>query len=206
MAAWISGSAPIAPQSLLEVGPALGRVCYETIKLNPSLADVTVVEPSQRLGNGFRKLLMEGQVVRFPYIKSLKELNYLEVDTHNIADECRHVTFDILNSPLVMDTLSRQFDWVFCLNVIDNATDPLEIVRAVQQATKVGGVLALASSYQWSKQYLDDFSGSVDVINEYFDGAWRRVVETDFDYKFRYHERYTQIFSSHSVMYKKVAE
>lgn len=105
-----------------------------------------------------------------------------------------------------MDTLSYQFDWVFCLNVIDNATNPLEIVRAVQQATKVGGVLALASSYQWSKQYLDDFSGTVDDINAYFDGAWRRVGETDFDYKFRYNERYTQLFSSHVVMYKKVTE
>lgn len=206
VAKWISASAPPSPQSLLEIGPALGRVCYETIRLNPSITNVTLVEPSKRLRDGFRKILIDGQSVTFPYIYSLKELRYMDIDSRSITNECRRVTFDILDSPLVMDTLSRQFDWVFCLNVIDNATNPLEIVRAVQQATKVGGVLALASSYQWSKQYLDDFSGTVDDINAYFDGAWNRVDETDFDYKFRYNERYTQLFSSHVVMCKKVTE
>lgn len=206
VAQWISANATVAPQSLLEIGPALGRVCYETIQCNPSLTDITVVEPSQRLRDGFRRLLMEGQSTRFPYIKSLKELNEMEVDTQTIANSCRHVTFTVLDTPLVADTLSRQFDWVFCLNVIDNATNPLEIVRATQQATRQGGVLALASSYQWSKQYLNDFSGTADDINTYFDSGWRKLAETDFDYKFRYNERYTQLFSSHAVIYQKVTE
>ena len=36
--------------------------------------------------------------------------------------------------------------------------------------------------------------------------GWRKLAETDFDYKFRYNERYTQLFSSHAVIYQKVTE
>ena len=40
---------PLHPENMLEVGGSLGRTCYELIKLNPSLSEITVVEPSQRL-------------------------------------------------------------------------------------------------------------------------------------------------------------
>ena len=79
-------------------------------------------------------------------------------------------------------------------------------LTAVVLTQPTHGVLALASSYQWSKQYLDDFSGTADDINTYFDSGWRKLAETDFDYKFRYNERYTQLFSSHAVIYQKVTE
>lgn len=193
------------PKDMLEIGPALGRTCHQTLQNFPSIASVTVVEPSKRLLNGFRRLLVEGQTTSFPYIHSLREFKSLEVDTRRIADECRHVDFTLINEPMQSNTITGQFDLVYCLNVLDQITSPIEIVGAAKICTKHNGVLALACSYQWSKKYLEKPQDMVGDINEYFDASWERLGETHLEYRFRFNERFSQLFCVHVVLYRKRA-
>ena len=74
------GSENLSPKSLLEVGPALGRNCYELITSIPSINSATLVEPSHRFLSNLKQLLMDGGECDFHYIKSLKEQKYLGVD------------------------------------------------------------------------------------------------------------------------------
>ncbi|MGB4249030.1 MAG: hypothetical protein WBJ75_15060 [Pseudohongiellaceae bacterium] len=192
-------------QDMLEIGPALGRTCYQTLQRFPSIKNVTVVEPSKRLIESFRKLLVEGQLASFPYIHSLRELRRIDVDSRKIADDCGHVEFTLINEPMQSDTVTRQFDLVYCLNVIDQASTPAEIVNAATACTKTTGILVLACSYQWSEKHLQNLEDAVSDINQYFDSSWEKIAETNFDYKFRYNERFSQLFCSHVVMYRKIA-
>lgn len=194
-----------ASQDMLEIGPALGRTCYQTLQRFPSITNVTVVEPSKRLIESFCKLLVEGQLTSFPYIYSLRELRHIDVDSRRIADDCKHVEFTLINEPMQSDTVSRQFNLVYCLNVIDQAATPAEIVNTAMACTKITGVFVLASTYQWSKKYLKNLEEAVSDINEYFDSSWEKIAETDFDYKFRFNERFSQLFCSHVVIYRKMA-
>lgn len=194
-----------SPQNMLEIGPALGRTCYQTLQHFSSITNVTVVEPSKRLLDRFRELLVEGQLTSFPYIHSLREFKYIDIDSRRIADECSHVDFMLINEPMRSDTISKQFDLVFCLNVIDQAATPTEIVNAAMACTKIDGVLVLATTYQWSKKHLQNLEEVVNDINEYFDASWEKLAETNVDYKFRFNERFSQLFCSHVVIYKKLA-
>jgi uncharacterized membrane protein YvbJ len=76
-------------------------------------------------------------------------------------------------------------------------------VEALHNATKSGGIVVLSCSYQWSKKHLNDFKEAVDDINDYFNTGWQKVGESEFDYKFRFNERYALLFLSHVVVYKK---
>ena len=193
----------ISPKDLLEVGPALGRVCYETVKAFSSLSKVVLVEPSHRLISGLERLLLNGGKTSFPYIYSLHQLNRISVDTSVIADECEHVNFKLIRSPMTEALVREEFDLVYCLNVIDNSSSPSMIVESIKRATKNNGVLVLGCTYQWSKNHLQNLNEAVDDINEYFDASWEKLDEAEFDYKFRYNERYSNLFSSHVVIYKK---
>lgn len=192
------------PTNLLEIGPALGRTCYETLRLHPSIIDVTVVEPSNRLLDGFRRILIDGgQRTAFPYIHSLTELGSMEVDTSSVTRECRQAAFTLMNEAMTQHTISEQFDRVYCLNVIDNANNPMEIVQAAQRCTKPGGALILACTYQWSKKFLESPADMPRDINELFDSSWVCLGESKFEYKFRFNERFWRTFSSHIVIYEK---
>lgn len=190
------------PQSMLEIGPALGRTCHQTLQNFPSITSVTVVEPSKRLLSGFRRLLVEGQITSFPYIHSLREFKSLEIDTRTIADECRHVDFTLINEPMQSNTITGQFDLVYCLNVLDQVASPVEIVSAAKACTKHNGALVLACSYQWGKKYLEKPQDMVGDINEYFDASWEKIGETNLEYKFRFNERFSQLFCVHVVLYR----
>lgn len=191
------------PSSLLEIGPALGRTCYETLKNFPTITNVTVVEPSCRLLDGFRRLLIDGGISTFPYIYSLSELRQIKVDSSQIAKESEGVAYTLINAPLQQDTLQDQFDLVYCLNVIDSASKPSLIIDEAMAATAPNGVLVLACKYQWSKKLIDNPEEMVSDINSYFDETWEKLGETQIEYRFRFNERYSRLFLPHVVMYKK---
>lgn len=192
------------PENMLEVGVSLGRICYELIKLNPSLSEITVVEPFQRLLSCFKKIIIDGGEYDFSYIKCVNELERLSIDTRKLSQECKHIRFECINKPFVIDTLSNQYDMVLCLNVLDQCESPTMIVNGLMERTKPNGILALSCSYQWSKKHLSDFSEAIDNINDYFSSSWLKIEESEFNYKFRFNERYSRMFLSHVVVYKKL--
>ncbi|WP_324733713.1 hypothetical protein [Pseudomonas paeninsulae] len=88
----------ISPETVLEVGPALGRNCYELVKKYADIKSVTVVEPSQRLLSNFKRILIDGSGCEFPYIKSASELESLYFQTESITKDCSHINFSLIKA------------------------------------------------------------------------------------------------------------
>lgn len=194
-----------APTTVLEVGPALGRNCYELLKSFPTIESITVVEPSRRLLSNFRQILIDGQECEFPYIKSINELGCFVFDAASIAKSCAHVDFTLLEKPFVSGLVRGSFRLVTCLNVLDQCESPNILVDALKASTAPDGVLFLSCSYQWSKKHMKDESEAVDDINEYFGEGWEKLAEDEHEYRIRFNERYSLLFLSHVVGYKKIA-
>ncbi len=192
-----------APRSLLDIGTALGRNCYEAVQLFDSIEHVTVVEPSEIFMRSFQKLFLEAGPHSFPYVYSLADLRYIDLDTNGIFESCSHVNFDCIQAPMDKQSVSSEHDLVYCLNVLDQCSNPTEIVEAAMASTKQGGILAMSCSYQWSKKHLMNFDEVVNNINCYFNDSWELVREAEIDYKFRFNERFSQSFLCHTVLYRK---
>ena len=88
--------------------------------------------------------------------------------------------------------------------MLDQCESPANIVSGLQKATRSGGLLFLSCSYQWSKKHLIRSSEITRDINEYFDEGWTKIAEDEHEYKHRVNDRYSQLFLSHIVGYKKI--
>lgn len=194
----------ITPINALEVGAALGRNSYELVTNIPSISSVTIVEPSQRLLSNFKQILIDGANCEFPYIKSLNELGYLDFDASSIAKACDHVAFTLIETPFEHGVVTEGFDLAVCLNVLDQCESPNTLVDALKEATALNGVLVLSCTYQWNKKHLKEESEAVNDINDYFSEGWKKLSEAEHEYKMRFNERYSLLFLSHIVAYKKV--
>ncbi|GLQ74047.1 methyltransferase domain-containing protein [Vibrio penaeicida] len=197
-------NANISPETFLEVGVALGRNCYELAQRLPSIRSVTAVEPSQRFISNFKHLLIDGGPCDFPYIKGLGDRGFLQFDAAPIASTCSHIDFNLIESTFETGTVQDKFDLCVCLNVLDQCESPKNIVSALMDATKLDAILVLSCTYQWNKKHLKDENEAVDDINEYFGEAWEKLSEDEVEYKLRVNERYSYLFLSHVVIYKKV--
>nr|WP_275440585.1 SAM-dependent methyltransferase [Vibrio sp. Of7-15] len=195
----------INPINALEVGAALGRNSYELVTNIPSISSVTVVEPSHRLLSNFKQILIDGTKCEFPYIKSLEELGYLDFDVSTIAKSCDHVSFTLVETPFEPGVVTKEFDLTVCLNVLDQCESPKILVNALIDATAFNGVLVLSCTYQWNKKHLKEESEAVNDINDYFGDGWEKLSEDEHEYKIRFNERYSLLFLSHIVAYKKVS-
>ncbi|MBW3695503.1 SAM-dependent methyltransferase [Vibrio sp. T187] len=193
------------PKNVVEVGPALGRNCYELISNISTINAVTVVEPSKRLLSNFKQILIDGTQCKFPYIKSLKEQGYLDFDASSIASACAHVDFTLIEAPFEHGVVTKKFGLVTCLNVLDQCESPKTLVEALMDATTLNGVLVLSCTYQWSKKHLKEANEAVDDINEYFGKGWEKLSEDENEYKIRVNDRHSLLFLSHIVAYKKIA-
>ncbi|MDF5544245.1 SAM-dependent methyltransferase, partial [Vibrio parahaemolyticus] len=89
----------VQPYSLLEVGAALGRNYYELVQRLPNLKEATLVEPSNRLMDGLKQLLIEEQRVELTYLHDVNTLNTLEVENRDIVQKCAHVDLTLINQP-----------------------------------------------------------------------------------------------------------
>ncbi|MGY3914045.1 SAM-dependent methyltransferase [Aeromonas australiensis] len=194
----------INPIGALEVGAALGRNSYELVTNIPSISSVTVVEPSHRLLSNLKQILIDGTKCEFPYIKSLKELGCLDFDASTIAKACDHVSFTLIEAPFEPGVVKKEFDLTVCLNVLDQCESPKTLVNALMDATAFNGVLVLSCTYQWNKKHLKEESEAVNDINDYFGEGWAKLSEDEYEYKIRFNERYSLLFLSHIVAYKKV--
>lgn len=201
----VLGYENLSPKTVIEIGPALGRNSYELISNIPSINSVTAVEPSQRLLSNLKKILIDGAKCNFPYIKSLDELGIFEFDSSSIAEKCAHVDFTLIEAPFSHGVVDDHFDLTLCLNVLDQCESPKGLVEALKNATALNGVLVLSCTYQWNKKHLKVESEAVDDINDYFGEGWVQLSEDENEYKVRFNERYSLLFLSHVVAYKKIS-
>ncbi|CAG5131723.1 unnamed protein product [Candidula unifasciata] len=54
-----------------------------------------------------------------------------------------NVEYDMLDLCCPSDLPSKQYDWVYCVNVIHDVPDPLEALKTVRKLTKPGGVFTM---------------------------------------------------------------
>ncbi|KLV08930.1 hypothetical protein ABT56_01610 [Photobacterium aquae] len=193
-----------SPRSFLEVGPALGRVSYELSRSYPSLEEGWVVEPSHRLMTHFRRLLLNAEGYYFPFIESLHRQGSIHLNTAPLVRDCQHVSFHCIESRYDHNSIPTPVDITICLNVIDQCESPSLIVDALKEDTRHGGIVFLANTYQWQKKHLKEASEAVNDINQYFtEDGWQPLEEAEIPYHFRFNERFSKLFLSHVVAYRK---
>lgn len=196
--------ASISPETILEVGPALGRNCYELIKHSADIKSITVVEPSHRLLSNFKQILVDGNGCDFTYINSVNKIGSFHFRTASISRECSHIEFCLIEAPFERGVVEEKYDLAICLNVLDQCESPNDVVNALKEATAINGILVLSCSYQWNKKHIKNELEAVDDINDYFGVGWEKLSEDDNEYRIRFNERYSLLFLAHIVAYRKV--
>lgn len=194
-----------APNSVLEIGPALGRNCYNLVSSFPSINEITVVEPSARFLSNFKDILIGGCGCDFHYIKDVNDLGVIWFDTISIAKECSHIKFSLLDQAFGHSVVKEKHDLTICLNVLDQCESPTSVMEALKLATLKDGILVVSCSYQWNKKHLVNKYEAVDDINAYFDEGWVKLSEDEHEYRLRFNDRYSKLFLTHVVAYKKLS-
>jgi len=162
-----------------------------------------VVEPSERLLSNFKKILIDGNGCEFFYIKSLNEIERFYFETASVAAACSHVDFHLIDVPFGKGVVDKLHDLTVCLNVLDQCDSPWLVVEGLKQCTVLSGVLVLSCSYQWNKKHLKNKREAVDDINDYFGDGWEKLAEDEHEYKIRFNDRYSKLFLTHIVAYRK---
>ncbi|MDB6062592.1 MAG: hypothetical protein JWM78_2695 [Verrucomicrobiaceae bacterium] len=193
----------VAAENLLEIGPSLGRTCYELITANNSLKKITVIEPSQILLKHFKNIITSGGQHEFPAITNFRQLGQVTFDANPVTRACSNIDFSFIESPIDAPLSLEAFDVTVCLNVLDQCGSPLAIVETLQRNTRCGGLVALSCTYQWDKKHVKDFMQTRSDISDYFSPRWEKVADANFEYRFRTNERYASTFLSHLVIFKK---
>jgi hypothetical protein len=205
-----------APERLLEIGTALGRGFYEICLRTPSLRSATLIEPSQNFAGTFERLFRGSVLNRYPVLRGNSEIIDVPFNSERLRETVRHVDFSLVNTSHEEMGNVGLFDLVMCLNVIDNATEPLALVDRLKTHTAPGGLLALSTTYAWSTKYLGTAAqlaaGIVEPVSEsptrnittLFGKGWTLVSETNVEFKVRRTERFWRSFLSHLAVFQKV--
>ncbi len=194
----------LKPMSMLEVGPALGRSCYELAKVLPTLQEAVLVEPSQLFFADLQNILLYGNTIDLLQVKGKHDTASITFNTASIAAACEHIDLELINDSLDEVSPAQYHDLVICLNVIDQCEHPSRLMQQIKDRVKPGGLLYLSCTYQWQKKLIAVEKEAIDDINEYFEPAgWKLWGENELEYKLRYHERFAHAFLSHGVIYQK---
>ncbi len=195
----------LQPQSLAEVGPSLGRACYELVKGLPTLKQVELTEPSALFFDDLVDILSHGKGLDLLYVKGKHDVGRLAFDTRPTAASCQHLQMVFNNHSLEANQHHSRHDLVMCLNVIDQCQQPGQVVQLLQQRVKPGGLLYLSCTYQWQKKLIAVEQEAIDDIKTCFAASkWQLLHENELEYKLRYHERFAHAFLSHGVIYQKL--
>lgn len=196
----------LSPKTYLEVGPSVGRVCFEVLGNINTFRQAVILEPSKKFLSVFENILIKGGKHTYRYISGLNQLEPIVFDSTELAKRLEHVEFDLINE--VCDRSSKimsypEFDLVVCLNVLDQCQSPVQTIETAQEKTKPGGLLAVSCSYQWQKKKMTNYNEKVSDISDYFSSDWKKIGENELEYHMRVNERFAQLFMSHVVIYQK---
>ncbi len=195
----------VHPQSLLEVGSALGRTYFEVCKKLKSLKVATLIEPSAHLAAGFKSIFSGAELVSIPTLKGNVDLQMVKMDTRPVQTACAGVDVALLQSDY--QSLSKSlgpFELTICSNVIDQCREPEQLVEFLKNSTAVGGTLVLSCTYQWQTKYIGNAVKQIKDINDLFGNEWQRLAETNIPFQLRANERHWKKFLSHILILNKI--
>jgi hypothetical protein len=196
----------LAPISLLEVGPALGRTSFELLHSVNSLKEVTFVEQSDKLHSNLQQIFT-GKVVKFPLIKDAKKLYYASLSLESVfsSDKLNDIKFDFINAEFDSSLVEKSYESVVCLNVLDQCSSPIKLLNALKSKVKIGGILCVSSTYQYPSNFLASGELELHNLTDCFDDDWGQLREINLDYKIRINHRCSNLFDSHLVIYQNLA-
>lgn len=194
----------VKPSIFLEVGPALGRTFFETVRVLSSIQKAFLIEPSQNLAFSLNQLIKVGGVNSYPVLKGNHELAEQRFNSDKIKADCSHVLTTIINLPFE-ETVNEvpTSDLVVCLNVLDQCHSPHELIEFLKEKTLSKGMLILSCTYQWQKKYLGSEEVPISDIKECFREGWKVLEEKNIPFSCRGNERYWQTFLPHVVIFQK---
>jgi SAM-dependent methyltransferase len=192
------------PSAFLEIGPALGRTFFETVRRLPSIQRAFLIEPSQNLALALNQLIKVGGVHSYPVLKGNHEFVERIFNSDQLKSICSHVDTTIVNLPFerTVDEAPTS-DLVVCLNVLDQCDAPHELIEFLKKSTITKGVLLLACTYQWQKKYLGSNFVPITDLKEYFKDGWKVLEETNVAFSCRGNERYWQTFLPQVLILQK---
>lgn len=199
--------AEVNPPRWLEVGSSTGRLFYELAKANPSVEQVTLIEPSGHLRAIFARIF-EGPPghAYFPVLKGHGERIEVRMDCTHARELRRKIDVRLIDRPFAeVESDLGEFDLVVCANVIDQCHEPLRLVKFLKRVCRPGGVVAVACTYQWQPKYRGLPSRPIKHLDELFRDPWVRRCEANLPFQVRVNERHWMTFLSHVVLYQSVS-
>lgn len=132
--------------SVLDVGCSVGRSSFELAK---HFAHVTGLDFSARFIQ-LANQLQQGNLVRYTLpiegeIMDFKQASLAELDLDKTAHKCEFLQQDAAN---IKPRLTG-YDMVFAADLLDRLYDPQAFLSQVHQRLNAGGLLWLASAYDW---------------------------------------------------------
>jgi putative 4-mercaptohistidine N1-methyltranferase len=138
------------PGRALELGCAVGRASFElathffqVIAVDLSSLFIDFARRLQHKGAGRYQLVDEGQIISDHRV-CLRQLN--------LFDTARRVEFFHQNAQQ-LDQRFASFDLILAANLIDRLPDPPAFLAQIHRWLTPGGVLALASPYNWREHF-----------------------------------------------------
>jgi len=195
--------ANLQPESVLEIGSALGRTFYELAINMKSVRKATLVEPSKNMLSLFNRIFSWPDDSPLTILKGNVDTAQVKLNTDPIRKAVEGIEVTTLNSPFADLKLGGQkFDLVICSNVIDQCVDPLKLADMLKAHCAPGGVVLLSCTYQWQQKYIGNAGHQIRDINELFGSGWKPLGQTNIPFQVRVYERHWLSFLSHAVAYQ----
>lgn len=140
----------ISSNSALDLGCSVGRSSFELANI---FSSVTAVDFSQNFINTAKNLQEKNKIdFEIPIEGDLKESKSVDLTNLGLSDNKNKISFyqgDALN----LDPDFKNYDLIFCSNLIDRLQNPLLFLKEIQTRLNKNGLLVILSPYTWLEEY-----------------------------------------------------
>ncbi len=134
----------------LDLGCAVGRTSFE---LATHFDQVTGVDFSSRFIDIARRIQKRGRICyQLPEEGDIISDHEALLADHNLTEAAAKVVF-FQGNARCLETRLCDYDLVLAANLIDRCPEPRKFLAGIHQRLVIGGLLVIASPYNWLEQY-----------------------------------------------------